>query len=97
MNVSHRALYKNFMEWAAGPTGSITLHVLAIVLLFLFASQATKEKTSEIEVQMVEIDQQELDDLLEDRPPEELPDMVDTVTPPDRGDAELAGADPYCA
>ena len=83
MNVSHRALYKNFMEWAAGPTGSITLHVVAIVLLFLFASQATKEKTSEIEVQMVEIDQQELDDLLEDRPPEELPDMVDTVTPPD--------------
>ncbi len=84
MDASIRALHKNFMEWAAGPTGSITLHVVGIVLLFLFASQVTKEKTSEIEVQMVEVDQQELDKLLEDmKPPEELPDLVDQVTPPD--------------
>ena len=86
MDASIRALHKNFMEWAAGPTGSITLHVIGIVLLFLFASQVTKEKTSEIEVQMIEVDQQKLDELLEDiKPPEDLPELVDTITPPVHG------------
>ena len=84
MNVSHNALYKNFMEWVAGPTGYITLHVLAIVLLFLFASQTTKEKTSEIEVQVVEIDPLKLDTLVPQDPRTELPpETVPTVTPPE--------------
>ena len=83
MDLRVRSLHKNFMEWAAGPTGSITLHIIAIVLLFIFASQLTKEQTSEIEVKMVEVDQKELDDLLEDlKPPEDLPE-VETVTPPE--------------
>ncbi len=84
MDASLKALHKNFVEWAAGPTGSITLHAVAIVLLFLFASSVTREKTSEVEVQMIEVDEQQLDELLEDlKPPEDLPEMVDTVTPPD--------------
>ena len=41
MDASIKALHKNFMEWAAGPVGSITLHVVAIVLLVLFASMIT--------------------------------------------------------
>ena len=84
MDASIKALHKNFMEWAAGPVGSITLHVVAIVLLVLFASMITpKEKDPGIEVTVIDVDQKELEDLLEEKPPEELPDLVDTVTPPD--------------
>ena len=84
MDASIRALHKNFMEWAAGPVGSITLHIVGIVLLFLFASLITpKEPDPEIEVTMIEVDEQKLDELLEEKPPEELPELVDTVTPPD--------------
>ena len=84
MDASIKALHKNFMEWAAGPVGSITLHVVAIVLLVLFASMITpKQKDPGIEVTVIDVDQKELEDLLEEKPPEELPDLVDTVTPPD--------------
>lgn len=84
MDASIKALHKNFMEWAAGPVGSITLHIVGLVLLFLFASLITpKQPEPEIEVQMIEVDEQKLDDLIEEKPPEELPELVDTVTPPD--------------
>ncbi len=84
MDASIRALHKNFVEWAAGPVGSITLHVVGILLLVLFASMITpRQKDPEIEVQMIEVDEQKLDELLEEKPPEELPDLVDQVTPPD--------------
>ena len=84
MDASIKALHKNFMEWAAGPVGSITLHIVGIVLLFLFASLITpKEPDPEIEVTMIEVDEQKLDELLEEKPPEELPDLVETITPPD--------------
>ena len=84
MDASIRALHKNFMEWAAGPVGSITLHIVGIGLLIVFASMITpKEPEPEIEVQMIEVEDQKLDELLEEKPPEELPELVDTVTPPD--------------
>ena len=84
MDASIKALHKNFMEWAAGPVGSITLHIVGLVLLFLFASLITpKEPDPEIEVTMIEVDEQKLDELLEEKPPEELPDLVETITPPD--------------
>ena len=84
MDASIKALHKNFMEWAAGPVGSITLHVVGIVLLIVFASMITPKKSDpEIEVQMIEVEEQKLDELLEEKPPEELPELVDTVTPPD--------------
>ena len=84
MDASIRALHKNFMEWAAGPVGSITLHIAAIVALFVFASMIKpKEMDPGIEVTVIEVDEQKLDELLEEKPPEELPDMVETITPPD--------------
>lgn len=83
MDLTPRSLHKNFMEWAAGPTGSITLHIIVIALVFIFASSLTKERTSEIEVKMVEIDQKELEDLLDDlQPPDDLPE-VEAITPPE--------------
>ncbi|MDY0148975.1 MAG: terpene cyclase/mutase family protein [Kiritimatiellia bacterium] len=84
MDTSLRSLYKNVFEWLAGPTGSVILHAALIVALLFFVNLATKEETTEIEVQVIEVDEQELDDLIEDlKPPEELPDLVDTITPPD--------------
>ena len=84
MDASIKALHKNVMEWMAGPTGSVTLHVAMILALLFLVDFSTKEKQSEIEVKVVDVDDQKLDELLEDlKPPEELPEMVDTVTPPD--------------
>ncbi len=84
MDASIKALHKNFMEWAAGPVGSVTLHAAGIAALFIFASMITpKQKDPGIEVTVIDVDQQELDKLLEEKPPEELPDLVETITPPD--------------
>ncbi len=84
MDASLRSLHKNIFEWMAGPTGSVVLHVALIFALLFLVNLATKEETTEIEVKVIEIDEQQLDDLLEDlKPPEELPDLVDTITPPD--------------
>lgn len=85
MDASIKGLHKNLAEWAAGPVGSITLHIAAIVALFFFASLIKpKEKDSGIEVTVIDVEEKEIDDLLEEiKPPDELPEMVDTVTPPD--------------
>ena len=84
MDASIKALHKNFMEWIAGPTGSIVIHVVLILALLFLVDMSVKEPQKEIEVQMIEVDQQKLDELLEEiKPPEELPEMVDTITPPD--------------
>ena len=84
MDASIKALHKNFVEWAAGPVGSITLHVVGIGLLIIFASMITpKQKDPGIEVTVVEVEDQKLDELVDEKPPEDLPDLVDQVTPPD--------------
>ena len=84
MDITFKALHKNIMEWMAGPVGSVVIHVALILAAVLLISTTVREKTTEIEVKMVEVDDKQLDDLMEDlKPPEDLPEMVDTVTPPD--------------
>jgi squalene cyclase len=84
MDASIRSLHKNIFEWMAGPTGSVILHVALIFALLFLVNLATKEEQQELEIKVIEVDVQQLDDLLEDlKPPEELPDLVDTITPPD--------------
>ena len=84
MDSTIKALHKNIMEWMAGPTGSVVIHVSIILALIFLVDFSIKEKDKEIEVTMIEVDEQQLDELLEElKPPEELPDMVDTVTPPE--------------
>ena len=84
MDASIKALHKNFMEWIAGPTGSIVIHVALILALIFLVDLTVKEPTQDIEVQMIEVDEQQLDDLLEEiKPPEEPPELVETVTPPE--------------
>lgn len=84
MDLSIKALHKNIAEWMAGPLGSILIHVGIILAALFLVSTAVKKEEPEIEVQVVEVDDQQLDEILEDlKPPEELPDMVDTITPPD--------------
>ena len=83
MDASIKALHKNVMEWMAGPTGSIIIHVALILALLFLVDLSVKEKDQEIEVQMIEVDEQKLDDLLEEiKPPEELPDLTE-MTPPE--------------
>lgn len=83
MDASIKALHKNVMEWMAGPTGSLIIHIALILAALFLVDLSIKEKDQEIEVQVVEVDDQQLDELLEDlKPPEELPE-VDTVTPPE--------------
>ncbi len=84
MDISVKALYKNVMERLAGPTGSILLHAGLILAALFLVTMSTKDRQPEIEVQVVEVEETTLDELLDDlQPPEELPDMVDTITPPD--------------
>ena len=84
MDLSIKALHKNIAEWMAGPLGSILIHVGIILAALFLVSTAVKKEEPEIEVQVVEVDDQQLDEILEDlKPPEELPDMVDQITPPD--------------
>lgn len=83
MDASIKALHKNVMEWMAGPTGSIVIHVALILALLFLVDLSVKEKDQEIEVQMIEVDEQQLDKLLEEiKPPEELPDLTE-MTPPE--------------
>ena len=82
MDTSLKSLHKNFMEWIAGPTGSVIIHVALILALLFLVDLSTKEEQAEIEVKVIEVDEQELDELLEElEPPEELPEVE--VTPPD--------------
>ena len=83
MDASIKALHKNFMEWMAGPTGSIVIHVALVLALIFLVDLSVSEKTQEIEVQMIEVDEQILDEPLEELEPEEIPEMVETVTPPE--------------
>lgn len=83
MDASIKALHKNVVEWMAGPTGSIVIHVALILALLFLVDLSVKEKDQEIEVQMIEVDEQKLDELLEEiKPPEELPDLTE-MTPPE--------------
>jgi hypothetical protein len=84
MDSSIKALHKNVAEWLAGPTGSAIIHIALILAALFLVDLSTKEKEAEIEVKVIEVDEQQLDELLKDlEPPEELPDLVDTMTPPD--------------
>ncbi len=82
MDASIKALHKNIMEWMAGPTGSIIIHIALILALVFLVNLTVKEKDQEIEVTVIELDEQQLEDLEELKPPEEIPE-VETVTPPD--------------
>jgi hypothetical protein len=84
MDASIKALHKNVAEWLAGPTGSAIIHIALILAALFLVDLSTKEREAEIEVKVIEVDEQQLDELLKDlEPPEELPDLVDTMTPPD--------------
>jgi len=82
MDASIKALHKNVMEWMAGPTGSVVIHIALILAAIFLVDLTIREKDQEIEITVVELDQQELEELEELEPPEELPE-VEVVTPPD--------------
>lgn len=84
MDISIKALHKNVMEWLAGPMGSIVIHAVLILAAIFLVTVSVKEEEPEIEVQVIEVDETQLDEILEDlKPPEELPELVDVMTPPE--------------
>ena len=84
MDASIKALHKNIAEWMAGPTGSIIIHVALILAALFLVDLTTREPDQEIEVKVIEVEDQKIDDLLKElEPPEDLPEMVDTMTPPE--------------
>ena len=82
MNLDWRI--KKLLEHLWGPTGSVIIHILVVVALIKFMVFRGSEKAPEVEVIIMEPDATELEEfdkeleLLED-----LPEVVDTVTPPE--------------
>lgn len=83
MDISIKALHKNILEWMAGPVGSIVMHVAIILALIFLITFEAKEKDEPIEFKFVEVTEQELEDLEDLDPPEDMPEIVDTMVPPD--------------
>ncbi|MCF7838427.1 MAG: terpene cyclase/mutase family protein [Candidatus Marinimicrobia bacterium] len=75
---------QQILDHVWGPTGSIILHILLVMALVRYVVFDTKEAIPDIEVYMVEPDAQDLEEfeqeleLLED-----LPEVVDAITPPE--------------
>lgn len=81
MDASIKALHKNIMEWLAGPAGSVIIHIALILAALFLVDLTIRQKDQEIEVTVVELDEQQLEELEELEPPDEMPEEV--VTPPD--------------
>ncbi len=90
-------LKRKVLEHLIGPTGSIILHILIIYAAVHFIVFDTRETTSEVEAEIMEIQEVDLDEILEEIEPEfeppdvdvdiEMPDMdVDVDMEPDPQD-----------
>ncbi len=84
MNLNFDWRVRKMIDHIWGPTGSILLHIVLIFLLLRFFTGTAVERTPEVEVVIMEPDaaelevfQREIDQL------EELPEVVDLVTPPE--------------
>ena len=84
MDASIKALHGNFLEWMAGPTGAVLLHLGLLLALIFLVDFRGNEPVREIEVQLIEVEERQLDDLLDQIIPEDvLPEMEETLTPPE--------------
>ncbi len=82
--IKRKHLRKKIMGHLVGPFGSIVLHVLLIMLAIRFLGMVTEDRTTKIEVQIMEPDAIDLEEF--ERELQELQDlqeMTDLITPPD--------------
>ena len=67
-----------------GPTGSVIIHILVILALLKLVTGTSSNKAPEIEVMMMEPDAVDLEEFEQELEKlEELPEMVDAITPPE--------------
>jgi len=75
---------RRMVDHVWGPTGSVILHIFVVILLVKFVVFETKHKAPEIEVVIMEPEATDLEEFEKELEMlEELPEMVDTITPPD--------------
>ena len=84
MNLNFDWRVRKIIDHIWGPTGSIILHIIIIfVMLKLFTGTVT-ERAPEVEVVIMEPDATDLEDFQKEIDKlEEMPDIVDPVTPPE--------------
>jgi hypothetical protein len=78
-------LRRRFMEHLLGPFGSVLFHILIVYAAFQFLGMVTEQKTSKIEVQIMEpdaIDLEQFEKELEEM--QDLQDMTDLIAPTDQ-------------
>ncbi len=74
---------KKVMEHLMGPTGSILLHVVIVIVLVRLVYFATTPSDPEVEVVMLDPETIDLDELREELRELEIQQTIDTLAPPD--------------
>ncbi|MFH0953337.1 MAG: prenyltransferase/squalene oxidase repeat-containing protein [Verrucomicrobiota bacterium] len=75
---------KKLVDHVWGPTGSLIIHVILIVALLRFVTYTATEKAPEVEVVIMEPDATDLEEFQKELDKiEDMPEMVEAVTPPD--------------
>ncbi|MGD9873086.1 MAG: prenyltransferase/squalene oxidase repeat-containing protein [Kiritimatiellia bacterium] len=79
MSLSYHA--RRILDHVWGPTGSVILHILIVILLVKFMVFKVQEKTSDIEVFMVDPDAQDLDEFEKELEIlEDIPEVTENIT-----------------
>ncbi len=89
MNIRTRRIVRAIISHVWGPTGSVLLHILVVLLLVKLVTYSPPEKRMEYEVKYVEIIPPRLDDPPPDLPPVDFsPATVETPVQPNLPSAE---------
>ena len=74
---------KRIVDHLWGPTGSVILHIIVLIVLYKFVVFVQEGRQPDVEVVIMDPDAVDLDEILEPEELEDLPEIVDTVTPPE--------------
>ncbi len=84
MKIDVKLIYRWLKDHIWGPTGSVIIHIVVILALIKLVTYKVQEKAPEVEVVIMEPDATDLEEFDKELEKlEDLPEMVDTVTPPE--------------
>ncbi|MFH0880014.1 MAG: prenyltransferase/squalene oxidase repeat-containing protein, partial [Lentisphaerota bacterium] len=84
MNIDVKKVYRLFVQHVWGPTGSVLLHIVVVIALLRMVTYKAQEKAPEVEVVIMEPDATDLEEFDKELEKlEDLPEVVDNITPPD--------------
>jgi len=78
-----RRHFRRVMDHVWGPTGSIILHILLVILLLRLVMTPDKEKQTEIEVMVMEPDAKDLEEFKKELEQLQQPEVMDQIVPPE--------------